>query len=122
MLPDDPYPHLYEPTFLAEIARCAIGGDGVSVMESIASAGGATVYMFPPAATDVLSQLTPSQPEFTEARISKIADRLMRSPNRPRKYQRSGVATAVLLVRGHCLTARSGSGREVYYWFWRREP
>lgn len=118
--PDDPYPHLYEPTFLAEIARCATASDDVSEMESIASANGATVYMFPPAATEALSQLTPSRPALTRSRIDEITDRLMSSPRRPPRYQRGGVASAVLIVRGHCLKARAAPGREVYYWFWRR--
>src|SRR5262245_35494611 len=117
---DNPYPHLYEPTFLAEIARCATAGDKFSAMECITSAGGATVYMFPAAATDVLAQLTPSRPDFTRLRIDEIADRLMSSPSRPPEYQRSGVTSAVLIVRGHCLEARAAQGREVYYWFWRQ--
>ncbi len=44
----------------------------------------------------------------------------MRSPNLPAKTQRSGAATAVVTLRGHCLEAREAEGREVYYWFWRR--
>jgi hypothetical protein len=118
--PDDPYPHLYEPEFLAEIARCAMASSTSSAMESVASAGGATVYMFPPPATDALSQLTPSRADFTIQQIDEIADRLMSSPGRPAKYQRGGVRSAVLIVRGHCLEARAVPGREVYYWFWRR--
>ncbi|MGC4093077.1 MAG: hypothetical protein QM756_35355 [Polyangiaceae bacterium] len=114
------YPHLYEPTFLAEIARCAVAGSIASGMESVASAGGASVYMFAPSATDALSLLTPSRRDFTAQRIDEITELLMSSPSRPAEYQRGGVSSAVLIVRGHCLKARAAPGRELYYWFWRR--
>lgn len=119
-LPDSPYPHLYEPNFLAEIARCAIASDMFSAMESIAAAAGATIYLFPPAATDVLSQLTPARPDFTNVRIDEITDRFMNSPNCPPEYKRGGVRSAILIVRGYSLEARAASGRDVYYWFWRQ--
>ena len=118
---NDPYPHLYEPTFLAEIARCAVASDEFLEMESIASEGGATVYMFPPGATDALSQLTPSRRDFTKERSDDIADRVMMSSRCPPQYKRSGVVSAVLIVRGRCLEARAAPSREVYYWFWRKQ-
>ncbi len=118
--PDGPYPYLYEPTFIAEIARCAMASSTSLGMESVASAGGATVYMFPPTATDALSQLTPSRSDFTTRRLDEIADRVKSSPSCPAEYQLGGVRSAVLIVRGHCLEARAAPRREVYYWFWRR--
>lgn len=118
---DSPYPHLYEPTLLAEIARAALASAAFSEMDIIASEGGATIYLFPPAATDALSELTPSRREFTSSRIDEITDRVMSSPRCPPKYKRSGISTAVITVRGHCLVARAAPPRQVYYWFWRKQ-
>ncbi len=120
--PMELYPHLYEPALLGDIALGALGRDhgGVAALERVASAGGASLYMIPKAATDALAELTPARLEHTKARIAEITDRLMRSPNLPAKTQRNGAATAVVTLRGHCLEAREAEGREVYYWFWRR--
>jgi hypothetical protein len=114
------YPHLYEPSYVAEIARCAIGSESPLPLEHVGSAGGAAVYRFPSAATDALAELTPARIDFARLRLDEITDRLMRSPGLPPKVQRGGAAAAVLTLRGHCLEARAVPGREVYYWFWRR--
>jgi hypothetical protein len=113
------YPHRYEPTFVAEIARCATSSDALP-LERVAATADAALFMFPPPATDALARLTPDRLDFTKSRIDEIADQLMRSPNRPPKLQRGGASTAVLTLRGHCLEARTGQGREVYYWYWQQ--
>ncbi len=117
---DEAYPHRYDPAFVAEIGRCAAGGDSPEPLRCVASGGGADLFMFPPAATDALAELTPERPDFTNTRLDEIADRLMASPALPPRAQRGGARTAVLTLRGHCLEARTVSGRELYYWFWQR--
>lgn len=71
----DVYPHLYEPAPIAEICLGALGRDHdpAASLDRVATAGEASFYIVPEAATDALAELTPARRELTQARVAEIS-------------------------------------------------
>jgi hypothetical protein len=62
---DEAYPHRYEPAFVAEIGRCAAGGDSPEPLRCVASGGGADLF----AALRALAELT-GRPDFSHGSMT----------------------------------------------------
>jgi hypothetical protein len=90
-------------------------------LELVTSDGAVALYRYPSQAIDILSKLTPDRADFVLEEIGSIAERAMEHPEIRERYREGGVRGALLTMRGDALKAvPRGSGKEVYYWCYRK--
>jgi hypothetical protein len=115
-------PDAYDPSLLDAVSAATLPDSEASGLQVIRREGLVALYRFHSAVTDVLSEFVPDRLDFTTEGIALIANRMERFSGVRGHYQKSGLETAVLIVRGYALKARSkGNDTEVFYWCRYRE-
>ena len=113
-LSDRAIPHRYAPLFLDLVV--SVVDPKESGLELVGRQESVSLHRVPSKVCATLAECTTARPDFTRRRIAELTDQLMHKEVVKGHFQRGGIRSVLMILRGHALKAHADQ-RDVYYWY-----